>query len=74
MDELKACFGRCANLEIYYRDMSKKHFLRMDEEKLAECNECPLFARCMFQRYNKLFSEILEAMDTQDQQTRPRLG
>ena len=63
MAEMKECFGQCANARIHYREMSKKHFLSVDEKKLVECNECPLFARCMFLRYNEVISDLLKALD-----------
>jgi len=74
MADMKECFGQCANIDIHYREMSNKHFLRVDEEKLIECNECPLFARCMFLRYNKLLSDVLEILDSNSHNKKLKLG
>lgn len=60
MTEKKECFGQLANMRVRYRDFSKQHYLYMDNEKLKECDQCPLFAKCMFLRYNELFKELLQ--------------
>ncbi|MDZ4858160.1 MAG: hypothetical protein SGI88_04195 [Candidatus Hydrogenedentes bacterium] len=63
MPQLKECFGQCGNLTIKFRDHSKQHYLRVDEEKLKECDVCPLFSKCMFLRYNELIKELLKLVD-----------
>lgn len=74
MPEVKECFGRCANMTIRFRDHSKQHFLRIDEEKLKECDRCPLFNKCMFLRYNDLIKELLQMIDKAGGDGQPRLG
>lgn len=59
------CFGQLANSTIRYRDHSKQHYLRVDEEKLKECDQCNLFAKCMFLKYNDLIRELLKLIDGQ---------
>ncbi|MBX7257401.1 MAG: hypothetical protein K1Y02_13640 [Candidatus Hydrogenedentes bacterium] len=63
MPALKECFGQLANMSIRFRDHSKQHFLRVDEEKLKECDTCPLFTKCMFLKYNDLMKEMLKLLD-----------
>lgn len=63
MPALKECFGQLANMSIRFRDHSKQHFLRVDEEKLKECDACPLFTKCMFLKYNDLMKEMLRLLD-----------
>lgn len=71
----KECFGQLANISIRYRDASKQHYLRVDDEKLKECDQCALFGKCMFLRYNDLIKELLRLVDaTNPQDSRPRLG
>lgn len=75
MSTTKECFGQLANLTVRYNQSAKKHMLRVDEEKLKECDRCPLFTKCMFLRYNELFRDILRLLDesgTTD--SRPRIG
>ena len=60
---VKECFGQLANISIRFRDALKQHYLRVDDEKLKECDQCPLFAKCMFLRYNELFRELLKKID-----------
>ena len=74
MAEIKECFGRCANMTIRFRDHSKQHYLRIDEEKLKECDRCPLFNKCMFLRYNELIKEMLQFIDSTAGEGRSRLG
>jgi len=74
MPEVKECFGRCANMTIRFRNHSKQHFLRIDEEKLKECDRCPLFNKCMFLRYNDLIKELLQMIDKAGGDGQPRLG
>lgn len=63
MPEQKDCFGQLAGLAIRFRDRTKQHFLRLDEEKLKECDHCHLFNKCMFLRYNELLKEVLTLLD-----------
>ena len=63
MPPVKECFGQCANLSIKYRDHSKQHYLRVDEEKLKECDTCNLFNKCMFIKYNELIKDLLKMLD-----------
>mgnify|MGYP001594740150 FL=1 len=63
MPQVKECFGQCANLTIKFRDHSKQHFLRVDEEKLKECDTCNLFNKCMFIKYNELIKDLLKLLD-----------
>ncbi|MCL4691475.1 MAG: hypothetical protein KJ060_03080 [Candidatus Hydrogenedentes bacterium] len=60
---MKECFGQLANMTIRFRDHSKQHYLRVDEEKLKECDTCHLFNKCMFLRYNDLMKEMLKMID-----------
>jgi hypothetical protein len=59
----KECFGQLANLSIMYNNSTQRHYLRQDDVKLRECDECPLFNKCMFLKYNALMKEMLEIMD-----------
>lgn len=71
----KECFGELANLTVHYNKGTRKHFLRQDDEKLKECDNCPLFTKCMFLRYNDLFRELLRILDdTGTEDPRPRIG
>ncbi|HRI89384.1 MAG TPA: hypothetical protein PLJ47_08180 [Candidatus Hydrogenedentes bacterium] len=63
MPPIKECFGQCGNVTIKFRDHSKQHYLRVDEEKLKECDTCNLFSKCMFLRYNELIREVLKLVD-----------
>ena len=75
MPEMKECFGQLANITVRFRDHSKQHYLRVDEEKLKECDTCRLFTKCMFLRYNELFKEMLTLLDSVGaKETRPRMG
>ena len=75
MADTKECFGQLANIRVRFRDHSKQHYLYVDQEKLKECDRCPLFAKCMFLRYNDLFKDVLQLLDEQSAQlTRGRLG
>ena len=70
---VKECFGQLANLKIAYNNSTRKHYLRVDDEKLKECDQCPLFNKCMFLRYNELMKELLQMIDEaggQDQHPR----
>ncbi|MCH8203815.1 MAG: hypothetical protein IID09_01560 [Candidatus Hydrogenedentes bacterium] len=71
---VKACFGQLANMKIAYNNSTRKHYLRVDDEKLKECDQCPLFGKCMFLRYNELMKEMLGLIDESgDAEQRPRL-
>jgi len=75
MPDMKECFGQLANTTIIYRDGSKQHFLRVDEEKMKECDTCHLFAKCMFLKHNELFRDLLRLLDESGgKDARPRLG
>ena len=75
MAEMKECFGQLANMVIHYNGSTKKHFLRVDEEKFKECDQCPLFTKCMFLRYNEIMQELLRLIDGAGvTDARPRIG
>ena len=63
MAPTRECYGRCGNLSIRYRDRVRRHYLRVDREKLKECEDCPVFAKCMFLRYNKLIRDMIRMID-----------
>ena len=63
MAEMKECFGQLANMSIRYRNQSKAHHLRIDEEKLRECDSCKLFTKCMFLKYNDLVRDLIKRLD-----------
>ena len=70
----KECFGQLANIKIAFNNSTKKHYLRVDDEKLKECDQCPLFNKCMFLRYNELMREMLAAIDASGEaDQRPKL-
>lgn len=72
---MKECFGQLANMTVRYNASTKKHFLRVDEEKLKECDRCPLFSKCMFLKYNELMREMLRLLDDAGvNDSRPRIG
>lgn len=75
MAETKECFGQLANMSFRFIDASKSHILRVDEEKLKECDRCPLFTKCMFLKYNDMFREVLRLLDESGARvdSRPRL-
>lgn len=71
----KECFGELANMSVRYNNSTRKHYLRQDDEKLTECDQCPLFTKCMYLKFNSILSEILRLVDdsgTAD--SRPRIG
>lgn len=75
MPEMKECFGQLANMTIRYRGASKQHYLRVDDEKLKECDTCHLFAKCMFLRHNEIIRELIQLIDAAEGQTpRKRIG
>ncbi|HOZ50062.1 MAG TPA: hypothetical protein PLO37_18600 [Candidatus Hydrogenedentes bacterium] len=63
MPQMKECFGQLANIRVRFRDQSKQHYLYVDNEKLKECDQCPLFTKCMFLRYNEIFKDLLQLVD-----------
>lgn len=70
----KECFGQLANMNIAYNNSTRKHYLRTDDEKMKECDQCPLFTKCMFLRYNELMKEMLQLIDDKGSANqRPRL-
>jgi hypothetical protein len=49
--------------------------MRIDEDKLKECEVCPLFNRCLFLKHNELFKEVLRLIDERLAPTaRTRIG
>ena len=71
----KECFGELANMRVTYNNSTQKHFLRVDEEKLKECDKCSLFNKCMFLRYNEIMQEMLRLLDDAGAtDSRPRIG
>lgn len=60
---MKECFGQLANMKVAYNNSTRKHYLRIDEEKLQECDKCSLFNKCMFLRYNELMKDMLDMID-----------
>ena len=60
---IKECFGQLANMKVTYNNSTRKHYLRVDEEKLKECDQCNLFNKCMFVRYNEVMQEMLRLID-----------
>ncbi len=72
---IKECFGQLANMTVYYNHSTKKHFLRVDDEKLKECDRCPLFTKCMFLKYNDMIRELIRMVDDAGvTDSRPRIG
>ena len=72
---LKECFGQLANMTIRFNNSTKMHYLRKDEEKLKECDQCNLFNKCMFVKYNEMFEELIRLIDnTGATDSRPRIG
>lgn len=71
----KECFGELANMTVRYNNSTKKHYLRVDDEKLKECDQCPLFTKCMFVRNNEIIQELLRLIDESEAtDSRPRIG
>lgn len=72
---IKECFGQLANMSIRFNNSTRKHYLRVDDEKLKECDKCNLFTKCMFIRNNEIMSEMLRLIDDSGvTDSRPRLG
>jgi hypothetical protein len=59
----KECFGQLANMKIVYNNSTQQHFLRVDNDKLKECDKCSLFNKCMFLKYNDMMQEMLTKLD-----------
>ena len=71
----KECFGQLANMTIRFNNSTKMHYLRTDNEKLKECDQCNLFNKCMFVKYNEMFEELIRLVDnTGTTDARPKLG
>ena len=71
---LKECFGQLANMTIRFNNSTKMHYLRKDNEKLKECDQCNLFNKCMFVKYNEMFEELIRLIDnTGVTDSRPKL-
>lgn len=70
---LKECFGQLANMKIVHNNSTRKHYLRVDDEKLKECDRCPLFNKCMFLKYNEVIKDLLELVNDQAEAGKPRL-
>jgi hypothetical protein len=47
--------------------------MRVDDQKLKECDHCPLFTKCMFLRYNELMKELLDLINAQADANKPRM-
>jgi len=60
---MKECFGQLAHLKITYNNSTRKHYLRVDEEKLKECDRCNLFNKCMFLKYNDVIRDLIQMVD-----------
>jgi hypothetical protein len=69
----KECFGQLANMKIVYNNSTRKHYLRVDEQKLKECDHCPLFTKCMFLRHTEIMKELLELVNAQAEANKPRI-
>lgn len=78
MGQQKECFGQLANMSIRFRSQTSQHYLRVDDEKLKECDGCSLFNKCMFLKYNELFKEMLDLVNAASQpgttEVKHRLG
>ncbi len=70
---LKECFGQLANMKIVFNNSTRKHYLRVDEQKLKECDHCPLFTKCMFLRHNEIMKELLDLINAQAEANKPRM-
>jgi hypothetical protein len=72
---IKECFGQLANAKITYNNSTRRHYFRVDDEKLKECDRCNLFTKCMFLRYNEIIKELVEIVDdVNTEDSRKRLG
>jgi hypothetical protein len=70
---LKECFGQLGNLKIVYNNSTRRHYLRVDDQKLKECDHCPLFNKCMFLKYNEVIKDLLELVNDQADANKPRI-
>jgi len=70
---MKECFGQLGHMRIAYNNSTRRHYLRVDDEKLKECDHCPLFTKCMFLRYNEIMRELLGKIDDLNDANKPRL-
>lgn len=70
----KECFGQLANMTVRFNTSTEQHFLRVDKDKLKECDKCSLFNKCMFLKYNDLFQELLTLIDQGGKESRPKIG
>jgi hypothetical protein len=72
---VKECFGQLANAKVIYNNSTRKHYYRIDDEKLKECDRCNLFTKCMFLRYNEIIKDLVELIDDRDNpESRKRMG
>jgi hypothetical protein len=70
----KECFGQLAHMTIRFNNSTRKHYLRVDDQKLKECDQCNLFNKCMFLKYNELIRELLRIVnDSGVEDSRPRI-
>lgn len=65
MAKPKECFGELANMSVRYRAQGQNYYLYVDKEKLKECDQCPYFSKCMFLKYNDMFSELIKLLNEQ---------
>lgn len=71
--KLKECFGQLGHLKITYNNSTRKHYLRVDDEKLKECDQCPLFNKCMFLKYNEVLREMIDMLDEAKEGKTPQI-
>ena len=71
----KECFGQLADAKVIYNNSTRRHYYRIDDEKLKECDRCNLFSKCMFLRYNEIIKELVDMVDNlSTQDDRKRMG
>ena len=70
---LKECFGQLAHMKIVFNNSTRRHYLRVDDQKLKECDHCPLFNKCMFVKYNEVFKDLLDLVNDQAEKDKPRI-
>lgn len=62
-------------MPIRFNNSTKMHYLRKDNEKLKECDQCNLFNKCMFVKYNEMFEELIRLVDNAGvTDSRPKIG
>jgi len=67
--------GEAVEMSICYRSSIRRHYLKVDEERLETCEINTTFVRNMFKRYNEIINDILRLIDEgADRDSRPRLG